>query len=285
MKTITVTPEQAAALGLSVKAGDSIMVLDKRDETPRDSGLLSWGYCRVSTAQQKLSPDAQAHRIREYIAYKDLPPLGDQPFSDEDVSGGIPFFSRPGGQAVYHSMRRGDHLIIPFLDRGFRSIRDAHNTVHVLKQAGINIHILDISMDPASPMGEVAFSIMVTIAQWERRRISQRMLEAYGEKRRRGLLNRIPRPGFMFHFDKKGRRTEVPDPEQRAVLDQLLELRRQGMSFDKLYWHVQREGIMIPSWKHTKGNNVTRSWLPNNWELLRVAVRTHEKTLAEETKK
>ena len=51
-------------------------------------------------------------------------------------------------------MRKGDTLVIIKIDRLARSSRDLHNIVHDLENSGINLVVLDQSIDTRIPTGK-----------------------------------------------------------------------------------------------------------------------------------
>ncbi|GAG44429.1 unnamed protein product, partial [marine sediment metagenome] len=85
------------------------------------------GYIRCSTHEQAdsgLGLDAQATRIRAYLALKGMGPT--DIITDAGVSGGKPLAKREGGQRLLATLkqRKASAVVMMKLDRGFRDARD-----------------------------------------------------------------------------------------------------------------------------------------------------------------
>ncbi len=105
------------------------------------------GYVRCSTQEQAdsgLGLDAQAQRIRAYLALKGLE-LTDI-ITDAGVSGGKQLAKREGGQRLLAILkqRKATAVIMMKLDRGFRDARDCLNTVETWDRSGVALHVIDL---------------------------------------------------------------------------------------------------------------------------------------------
>lgn len=86
--------------------------------------MAVYAYVRVSTVSQVEegnSLDAQTNQVMSYAASRGLKLSLDGVFVEKGVSGGAEFKSRPRGSRLLDQLAKGDTLIFPKLDRGFRN--------------------------------------------------------------------------------------------------------------------------------------------------------------------
>ena len=112
-------------------------------------------------------------------------------------------------------MRDGDTLVITKIDRLARSARDLHNIVHDLESAGINIMVLDRSIDTRTPTGKAFLGMLATFAEFETNIRKERQLEGIAKAKENGIY--------------KGRKATA-----QALKPQMLELLAGGMSKPKI---------------------------------------------------
>lgn len=104
----------------------------------------------------------------------------------ETVSGAVK--SRPVFEKVIRGLERDDTLIVLDLDRAFRSTIHALLTMEDLRERGVNLRILNLSLDLSTEFGEVVFGILAALAQFERRMISRRTKEGLAAAVKRGVV-------------------------------------------------------------------------------------------------
>jgi DNA invertase Pin-like site-specific DNA recombinase len=124
-------------------------------------------YYRVSTAKQGesgLGLAAQREAVRAYVTSQDGTMIEE---ITEVASGG-----KTDRQGLARAMKvcrdHGATLVVYKLDRLTRTVTD------ILNQ-GIDIAMLDISVDTSTPAGKLMTNIMMAVAQFEREIISQRI--------------------------------------------------------------------------------------------------------------
>lgn len=94
---------------------------------------------------------------------------------------------RPGLEAALLDCRPGDVLIVPALDRLARSIEDLIFLTKRLQAEGVQLRSLRESfIDTTSPLGELVFHIMASLAQFETSLTGQRTREGLERARQRG---------------------------------------------------------------------------------------------------
>src|SRR5215475_13689892 len=101
----------------------------------------AYGYIRVSTDEQAdsgLGLEAQRQRIRHYCELKGLEL--DEIYEDPGLSGGKPLGTRKAGARVLAEVRRTKPVVVVArLDRLFRSVADAAQTIVDFDKRGIKL--------------------------------------------------------------------------------------------------------------------------------------------------
>jgi len=132
------------------------------------------GYARVSTGDQNLSLQLDA-----------LEKAGcDKIYSDKGISGAQ--VHRPSLNKAMSSLKEGDTLVVWRLDRLGRSIQHLIEVINDLKERGVDFKSLNESIDTTTAGGELLFHIMASLAQFERRLISERSKAGMVSAKRRG---------------------------------------------------------------------------------------------------
>lgn len=209
-------------------------------DVPREDQAISYGYARCSTGDQKNSIGVQEDAIARYFTYA-LEPKGYERgpiVADEGVSGGTVFAQRPGGGRLMTLLRKGDALVIAKLDRGFRNTMDLLVTTEALRERGVRLCLLDISIeDTESATGKFFVRLIGLIAEWERDRITERINETRRIRQKAGMaVGPVP---YGFRKVRKPGHDGVehpflePHPEERAVCEAIVTWR------DKEQWRWQ----------------------------------------------
>lgn len=155
-----------------------------------------YGYVRVSTVEQEESGaglDAQTDAIRREVKHRGWTLA----HMFQDVASGKTLHRRPQLEAALAALDRGEAgtLMVYKLDRLSRSVVDFGSVMERAKAKGWNIVIIDLGVDLATPAGEMVATIMASLAQWERRVISQRTVDGLAAKKRAGV--RLGRPSRL----------------------------------------------------------------------------------------
>jgi DNA invertase Pin-like site-specific DNA recombinase len=154
-------------------------------------------YRRVSTAHQDGSLETQEARIIDYARFKGLE-IGECEFADDDTSGGIPIWKRAGGRKLISALQRKKalHLVVAKLDRLGRSAVDLLNTVKLLDDLGVTLHVVDLGGDSLSTQGaagRLMLTILAGMAEYERELIRARIRDRLKHKFEKGeLIGTVP---------------------------------------------------------------------------------------------
>jgi DNA invertase Pin-like site-specific DNA recombinase len=145
------------------------------------------GYVRVSSEEQAdrgLSLDAQRQRVQAYCEMRGLRLA--TVFEDPGVSGGKPLASRPEGNRLLAEARRARPVVVVArLDRMFRSVADAAQTIADFDRQGIELVSIAEGFDMTNPYGRAMAQMASVFAELERAMIRERTRAAMKVKRDR----------------------------------------------------------------------------------------------------
>lgn len=204
--------------------------------------MTIFGYTRVSTTEQANNGDSLETQQKIIIGYaqsrgEDIDPINI--YVEAGVSGSMEFSKRPEASKLYELLQSGDMLIIPKIDRGFRNIRDALNTLHELKLRNISVHFIDLGGDATSSgISQILFTILGAFADFERTRIAQRISEVKQTQKSKGYFVGGVAP-FGYLVAENGR-LQI-DPDRSEALKRIFELRNQNFSYKRIGISLEKE--------------------------------------------
>lgn len=141
------------------------------------------GYARVSTQAQSLNLQIDA-LLGAGVSTSSI-------FTDT-TSGGTRGRTRPGFAAALASATPGSTLCVWRIDRLGRSMRDVLDTIASLQAREVTIKSLSDGIDPSNAQGRLTMQILLTLAEYERHLIQERVTAGLESARSRGV--RIGRP-------------------------------------------------------------------------------------------
>lgn len=158
-------------------------------QTSADAPRRAIGYSRVSTGQQVesgLGMDAQRAAIEAEAAHRGWELL--ELATDGGLSGSS-MRRRPALRGVLDRLDHGqaDVLVVAKLDRLARSVVDLGAILTRARKHDWALVALDLGVDTSTSTGELVANVMMSVAQWERRRIGERVGDTHEQRRRRGL--------------------------------------------------------------------------------------------------
>lgn len=192
---------------------------------------VCFGYCRVSLEKQGkgTSLTSQAERIREEYErrYKTTHP-DFRLLEESESAAALRFGHRPMGVIILDNVQPGDVLIVAKLDRFSRRLVDGLAELRDLCRRGVRVLCLDLGPEPIAfddGTGEIILTLMLWVAQYERKRIVERCTEGQRRARaeRKGTDREWKRPESTYGFRKVGKRL-IPDPEWREYTRTLADL-------------------------------------------------------------
>jgi putative DNA-invertase from lambdoid prophage Rac len=206
--------------------------------------MAVYGYTRVSTdrqADEGESLGVQQRVIEGYAMMRDL--TLDQIFVQRGVSGAKPLGDRPEGAKLLASLKEGDVVITPKLDRMFRSALDALDVLRQIQKRGISLHMVDLGGDvTGNGISKLVFTILSAVAEAERDRIRERIRDVKADQRRRQryLGGIVP---FGWSVGSDGELVEVP--EQQAAIKRAQKLRAKGLSLRAISAALAKSGVPL----------------------------------------
>jgi DNA invertase Pin-like site-specific DNA recombinase len=189
------------------------------------------GYIRVSTDQQAESGAgmaAQRSSIRrqcEQHGWELAAIYEDNGASAKTLKG------RPGLSEALVVLANGDAaaLVVAKLDRLARSVHDFAGLVRIAERERWGIVALDLGVDMTTPTGGLLANVTASVAEWERRIISQRTSEALAQRRAAGV--RLGRPRSL-------------DP---AIADRIHRRRTKGATLQAIADELNAGSISTPT--------------------------------------
>ena len=146
-----------------------------------------FGYVRVSTTDQAangVSLDEQQRRIEGRCLEQGW--QLSEIFVERGVSGSVPLAERSAGGALIKAAQAGDVIVVAKLDRLFRSVADAANTIDEWVKADIKLVSIGEGLDLMSPYGRMMAHLIAAFAELERNMIGERTRAALQAKKARG---------------------------------------------------------------------------------------------------
>ena len=207
--------------------------------------MTVYGYTRVSTLRQVNEGESLETQKRQIIGYADSRGWNlscENIFIEKGVSGGVEFNCRPEGERLLQVLQPDDVLVIPKLDRAFRSTRDAMNVLHFLKEKRISVHSLDMGEVTGNGVGAIIFTILSAFASFERDRIATRIKEVKQRRKADGYFVG-GRRGFGFNV-LEGRK--VPNLEEQNLLKKMKKMKERGKTYREIHtWITKTKSVKI----------------------------------------
>jgi putative DNA-invertase from lambdoid prophage Rac len=206
--------------------------------------MAVWGYVRVSTdrqAEEGESLGAQRRTVEGYAMMHGL--TLDQVFVERGVSGSKPISERPEGARLLASVKSGDVIITPKLDRMFRSALDALDVLAKLKERDVALHMIDLGGNvTGNGISKLVFTILSAVAEAERDRIRERIADVKRDQKTRGrfLGGTVP---FGYRLDDSGEL--VAHGAEQAAICEAVAMKAGGASLRTIADALQAKGHTI----------------------------------------
>ena len=129
-------------------------------------------YARVSTVDKGQDPETQLLVLREYAAQRALVPVGEY----IDYASGTRD-DRPQYQALLSAARKRqlDVVLVWRYDRFARSTQALVRALNEFHSLGVDFISYQENIDTTTPQGELIFTVMASLAQFESALISERV--------------------------------------------------------------------------------------------------------------
>ncbi|WP_375476986.1 recombinase family protein [uncultured Jatrophihabitans sp.] len=165
-----------------------------RTKTRRQSKLALL-YIRVSTADQVDEGASLATQTATLLAEAERRGWDVEIVADEGLSGAT-IAKRPQLTLALDRLDRGeaDVLLAQRVDRLSRSVADFAQLMDRAKRKRWQLVALDLGVDTSTPAGDLMANVLASVAQYERKIISQRTREVMTQRKREGWPNGSPGP-------------------------------------------------------------------------------------------
>jgi DNA invertase Pin-like site-specific DNA recombinase len=181
-------------------------------------------YARVSTSDRDQNPETQLVPLREFLQAQGGESYGEYVdwASATDLAHRFQWHQLLGDA----STRKFDLLLVWRMDRAFRSVLDAANTLERLRTWGVGLRSYSEPwLDTTSPFGEALYYITVAYAQLERGILRERVKAGMDRARRQGRqIGRpkvIDRRGFPRRFGEVLERLSREEISRRQAAKEL----------------------------------------------------------------
>jgi len=174
-------------------------------------------YGRVSTSEQVKGDSLQGQRdtLKKWAELEDWKVI--ESYFDEGKSGGTD--QRPRLQDLLLDAKAGrfDLVVVAKLDRFFRNTRLLLNVIEQLKQYNVSFASKSEGLDTRKEgIGSVTLALLGSIAEWERKRIGERVSDFRTRRTAQGLWS-SGKPLYGYTFDKTTKELLINDAEAEAV--------------------------------------------------------------------
>ena len=228
------------------------------------AGNRAVAYVRVSTSRQADDGNSisnQENRILDYAKLRRLKLLSRDIVIDDGVSGGIPLWERPAGELLLDRIDSGkyQHIIAVKLDRLFRIVGDALDTIDYLHSEDIGVHIIDLNgqaLDTSSSMGRFFITMMAALAEMERGRISERTQEGMAYLKD----NHLQFTRSIYGWDAKADGSLVPNWKEQDAIDYMVwQMEGNDMSATSVARSLNKRGLKGKKGGKWQGSGVIRA--------------------------
>ena len=223
-------------------------------------------YTRVSSSDQKKEGTSllvQQKQLQSFCEMKGYTNI--TVYEDGAVSGGKPMMERPVGSRLMEDAKNGkiDIILITKLDRGFRNVVDALQTIEALDKFKVGLVILDMGgnvVDLSTPLGRFMVVTLANVAELERGMIRDRCNS--GRKDRKAEGKRIGEIPFGMDLGPDDKTLVINDTEQK-VLSVIRKHKSEGNTLQSISDELNARGYQTKKGK---------SWTTGTvWNLARVA--------------
>lgn len=164
--------------------------------------MKAYAYIRVSTKEQ--DEEIQRKSIIEFCKTRGIEILDF--FIDKGESGSKPFAERPSSKALLEKVRveKVDGIVVWSIDRVGRTMIDTLSTIMYFESIGVRV--ISVKEEWLQTLDQnirkLILSILSWVAEFERRRIRERQLEAWNQGKQKGRPLKV-KPEVVEKYLKK----------------------------------------------------------------------------------
>lgn len=195
-------------------------------------------YVRVSTEEQKkkgYSIETQRANIADYLSKQENMALVDY-YVDEGISANK-LSKRLALQRLLEDIKadKVDMIVFTKLDRWFRSVQKYYQIQEVLDAHNVVWKTIHEDYETATSSGKFKVNIMLSVAQNERDKTSERITDVFNYRIKEGYVVTGAQP---FGFTIKDKRVVIDD-DKREIVNDLIQYYETTNSLGKTLSHIQ----------------------------------------------
>lgn len=159
-------------------------------------------YMRVSTMEQATEGYSLQSQKRKLLAYCEAMNWNVcNIYSDEGISGSS-LEKRPAATQMLEDVKRGkiENVLIMKVDRLCRNTKDLLEIVDILKKYNVRLNAVDEKIDYTTDVGKMVLTMLGSFAEFERNRISSRMIDGRVQKVMNGVKSRGAKVLYGYDF-------------------------------------------------------------------------------------
>lgn len=205
-------------------------------------------YPRVSTEEQHikgLSLPAQQKALEDYAHAHGYDIVG--VYADEGISARKPVRKRPAMLRLLNDVQQNkiDIILVTKLDRWFRNIKEYHLTQEILEKHNCYWKTIFENYDTSTANGQMVVNIMLSVAQSESDRTSERIKSVFSYKESQGMVPTGRCAPYGYRIVNK--RIEK-DPDTQPIVEDCVSYYFTWFSIQKTYLYLQKKyGKHAPS--------------------------------------
>lgn len=214
------------------------------------------GYIRVSTVHQAksgISLSAQRKKLKAYATAMDY----DLVEIIEDDSESAKSLRRPGllnalSRLESHEV---DGLMVVKLDRLSRNVKDLDTLINRYFINGWHLLSVQENIDTATAAGRMVLNVLMSVSQWEREAIGERVRDSHAEKRARG--EKIGCLQYGYRVGRDGKKL-IPVKKEQTTIKMARRLRSSGRSYQSIADRLTERGRLQRNGKPFHATQVQR---------------------------
>jgi site-specific DNA recombinase len=159
-------------------------------------------YMRVSTMEQATEGYSLQSQKRKLLAYCEAMNWNVcNIYSDEGISGSS-IEKRPAATKLLEDVKNGkiENVLIMKVDRLCRNTKDLLEIVDILKKYNVRLNAVDEKIDYTTDVGKMVLTMLGSFAEFERNRISSRMIDGRVQKVMNGVKSRGGKILYGYNF-------------------------------------------------------------------------------------
>ena len=201
-------------------------------------------YIRVSTEEQKMhgiSVEAQKTSIEEWAKQNNCKIV--RFYNDAGFSARKSYSKRPAMTELLKDVQDGkvDLIVFTKLDRWFRSLSDYFKVQEILEKNNVNWRTIQEDYDTSNANGRFKINIMLSVAQDEADRTSERLKAVFDVKRQK----REPLSGSCPIGYKQENKKFIKDPSKEKAVDAFFDTYLKSGSVSLAQKSAQQFGVRI----------------------------------------